>query len=66
MLAYYFFMIFCLKLGFNRHVKEAECIFYVNSYYAQNGVNGGILGPKINILKLFLKFDFRFFQNCAT
>ena len=57
-LAHYFFLIFWIKSGFNKHYKVTK-----NSCFAQSGVNGPCLAPKATLsnfspklcLGLFLK-----------
>ena len=54
-LAYNFFSdFFCMKSGFNNHKKVMKLLklFWENSFYAQNGVNG-VLGPDINTWTLW-------------
>ena len=47
-LAHYFFLLFCLKLGFNKHKKVMEPIIRGKTY-TQNEAIGSIFGHKVNI-----------------
>lgn len=49
------FLIFCMKSGFNKHIKVAESIFWKKLLLYPKWVIWHIFGPRINIFKLFFK-----------
>ena len=64
-LAHYFFLIFCMKLGFNKYIKRTEPILAENSYYLQHGLHGTFSDPKSIFLNFSLNFFIIFFWNCT-
>ena len=70
-LACYVFLIFCSKLGFNKHLKEAEPIFWGTFfffffYYVQSGqVAHFLVAKKATLLNFSLNLPIRFFWNCT-
>ena len=60
-LAHYFFLIFCMKLRFNKYLKVTEPIFWGKLLLCPKWGKWGIFGPKINIFGIFSKSVHYFF-----
>ena len=64
-LAHYFVLIFCMRLGFNKHINSKACFFEKISCYAQNGVKGAFLDLNWTLFNFPFNLFIRFFWNCT-